>query len=120
MSPTEAATASDGAAETVGRRALPYARIAIGLAALLGLVWLGREAGGYVPRFAEWVDGLGPWGPTVFVAGYAVAVVGFRTRLPPDTRRGRDLRPPGGNGPGPGRSHAGIDSGLRPLAHRGP
>jgi len=58
-------------------RTLPYAKIALGLAALLALVWLGREAGGQVPRFAEWVEGLGPGGPAVFVVGYAVAVVVF-------------------------------------------
>jgi uncharacterized membrane protein YdjX (TVP38/TMEM64 family) len=44
---------------------------------LVVVVWLGREAGGYVPRFAAWVDGLGVWGPLAFVAGYAVAVVAF-------------------------------------------
>jgi uncharacterized membrane protein YdjX (TVP38/TMEM64 family) len=54
-----------------------FAKIAAGLAALLGLVWLGREVGSLVPRFGEWVGGLGPWGPAAFVAGYAVAVVVF-------------------------------------------
>jgi uncharacterized membrane protein YdjX (TVP38/TMEM64 family) len=68
---------SDAAAGAASLRALPVARIALGLVALLGLVWLGRAAGGYVPRFAEWVEGLGPWGPAAFVAGYAVAVVAF-------------------------------------------
>jgi len=71
------AEASDAAAETESLRRLPVAKLAIGLAVLLGLIWLGREAGGYVPRFAEWVDGLGAWGPAVFVAGYAAAVVAF-------------------------------------------
>lgn len=77
MTPTEAAAVGDDAAEPLGRRALPIARLGLGLAAVVALVWLGREAGGYVPQFAEWVDGLGAWGPAVFVAGYAVAVVGF-------------------------------------------
>lgn len=45
--------------------------------ALVAAVWLGREAGAYVPRFAAWVDGLGPAGPLVFVLGYALAVVAF-------------------------------------------
>jgi uncharacterized membrane protein YdjX (TVP38/TMEM64 family) len=40
-------------------------------------VLLGRAAGGYVPKFAEWVNGLGAWGPAVFIAGYVVAVVAF-------------------------------------------
>lgn len=45
--------------------------------ALLALVLLGREAGGAIPRFAEWVDGLGVWAPVVFIVGYALAVIAF-------------------------------------------
>jgi uncharacterized membrane protein YdjX (TVP38/TMEM64 family) len=52
-------------------------KIAVSLAALVGLLLLGRAAGGYVPQFAQWVDGLGVWGPLVFIIGYAVAVVAF-------------------------------------------
>jgi len=58
-------------------RRLPLGRIAAGAAALVGLLLLGRAAGGYVPVFAEWVESLGLWGPVVFVAGYAAAVVAF-------------------------------------------
>jgi len=50
---------------------------AIGLALLAGLLLAGRQAGGYVPRFALWVEGLGVWGPVVFILGYAVAAVAF-------------------------------------------
>lgn len=53
------------------------ARIALGAAALALLVLLGRAAGDNVPVFAAWVDGLGFWGPAVFIAGYSVAVVAF-------------------------------------------
>ena len=56
---------------------VPWAKIAIGIAALAALVALGRAAGGYVQVFAQWVDGLGAWGPAVFIAGYAVAVAAF-------------------------------------------
>lgn len=52
-------------------------RIGLAAVAVAGLWWAGREVGALVPRFAEWVDGLGAWGPIVFVAGYALAVVGF-------------------------------------------
>ena len=45
--------------------------------ALAALVALGRHAGGAVQSFAQWVNGLGVWGPAVFIAGYALAVVGF-------------------------------------------
>lgn len=41
------------------------------------LVVVGRLAGGYLPGFAAWVNGLGVWGPVVFVLGYALAVVAF-------------------------------------------
>jgi uncharacterized membrane protein YdjX (TVP38/TMEM64 family) len=68
---------NDVAPAAPGRGAIPFVKIGIGLAALVALVLIGREAGGYVPRFAQWVDGLGPWGPLVFVVGYAVAVVAF-------------------------------------------
>ena len=56
---------------------MPWTRIAIGVAALVALVLLGRAAGGYVPAFAQWVNGLGAWGPAAFIAGYALAVVAF-------------------------------------------
>lgn len=71
---------SDRAAEPeTERRALGplVAKVVVGVAALAALVWLGRELGGYVPRFAEWVESLGVWGPLVFIAGYAVATVAF-------------------------------------------
>lgn len=61
----------------MGRCKIPFARIGLGIVALVAIVWIGREAGGYVPRFALWVDGLGAWGPAAFVVGYAVAVVCF-------------------------------------------
>jgi uncharacterized membrane protein YdjX (TVP38/TMEM64 family) len=48
-----------------------------GAAVLAVVVLLSRELGSSVPRFAAWVEGLGVWGPIVFVLGYAAAVVGF-------------------------------------------
>jgi uncharacterized membrane protein YdjX (TVP38/TMEM64 family) len=59
------------------RRALPIARIAAGLAALVALVALGRFAGAHVPEFRAWIDGLGAVGPLVFIAAYALGVVAF-------------------------------------------
>lgn len=56
---------------------LPIAKIALALLALAALVWLGRSAGGLIPAFAAWVKELGFWGPAVFIAGYALAVVAF-------------------------------------------
>ena len=56
---------------------LPLGRLAILVPAIVALVWLGRAAGGYLPRFAAWVDSLGVWGPIVFIFGYATAAVAF-------------------------------------------
>jgi uncharacterized membrane protein YdjX (TVP38/TMEM64 family) len=53
------------------------ARIAIGAIAVAALVVLARQAGQSVPAVAEWVEGLGVWGPVVFIAIYALAVVGL-------------------------------------------
>ncbi len=71
--PSAAAAAPDGRGGTSPLRKVLYA-LGI-LAALAALWWLGRLGGGYVPAFAAWVDGLGLWGPLVFIAGYAVATV---------------------------------------------
>lgn len=65
------------ASEAAPRRGVPLGRIAIGVAAVAVLVVLGRQAGAYVPQFAQWVNGLGVWGPVVFIIGYAVATVAF-------------------------------------------
>lgn len=62
--------------DLVGSR-IPFGKVALVVVALVAVIALGREAGAYVPRFASWVDGLGPWGPVAFVVGYAVATVAF-------------------------------------------
>jgi uncharacterized membrane protein YdjX (TVP38/TMEM64 family) len=65
------------AAARTGKTRRPIGRLLLGAAVLVGLVLLGREAGPYVPRFAQWVEGLGVWGPIIFITGYAAAVVAF-------------------------------------------
>jgi uncharacterized membrane protein YdjX (TVP38/TMEM64 family) len=70
-------TGSDTQAPPKPANGLPLTRIALLLALLAGLVVLGRSAGDAIPRFAAFVEGLGFWGPAVFVAGYALAVVAF-------------------------------------------
>jgi uncharacterized membrane protein YdjX (TVP38/TMEM64 family) len=72
-----AMTAPPAAPGSAPARRLPWARIAVGLAALALLLVLGRRAGAYVPAFAQWVNGLGALGPLVFIAGYALAAVAF-------------------------------------------
>lgn len=69
--------ATDSGATRPVSRAGRAARILAALAVLAALVWVGRELGGQVPRFAAWVDSLGLWGPLVYVVGYAVATVAF-------------------------------------------
>lgn len=49
----------------------------IGLAVITGLFLGGKQLAAYIPRFAQWVEGLGFWGPVVFILGYAVATVAF-------------------------------------------
>ena len=68
----------EGAAPPVAmRRGAPVGRVLGALVAVGALVALGRVAGAEIPRFAAWVNGLGIWGPVVFVLGYAAAVVAF-------------------------------------------
>lgn len=75
--PTGTEQEASGSPEQASGGSPLVVKVLIGVA-LLGLViFLGRSAGAYVPRFAEWVGGLGPLGPIVFILGYAVAVVGF-------------------------------------------
>ncbi|MBI3246312.1 MAG: TVP38/TMEM64 family protein [Deltaproteobacteria bacterium] len=54
-----------------------FTKILVGVTVLAGLVVLGRQAGAYLPQFTQWVNGLGVWGPLVFVVGYIVAAVAF-------------------------------------------
>jgi uncharacterized membrane protein YdjX (TVP38/TMEM64 family) len=39
------------------------------------LMLAGRQVAGFVPAFVAWVDGLGWWGPAIFIVGYVVATV---------------------------------------------
>jgi uncharacterized membrane protein YdjX (TVP38/TMEM64 family) len=68
---------TESAPDAAGRRNAVLTRVAIGAGALIALILLGRQIGATVPRFAEWVDGLGVWGPVVFILGYVAAVVAF-------------------------------------------
>jgi uncharacterized membrane protein YdjX (TVP38/TMEM64 family) len=54
---------------------MPKHRLLLAFAVLVALVLAGRRAAALLPAFSAWVDGLGAWGPVVFVAGYALATV---------------------------------------------
>jgi uncharacterized membrane protein YdjX (TVP38/TMEM64 family) len=80
--PAAGAAGAEGSAGAAGggeerrgfaRRAVPLALAA--LAAVAVLLAGGRALTGPLERFAAWVEGLGVWGPVVFVLGYAVAAV---------------------------------------------
>jgi hypothetical protein len=58
-------------------RPIPYGKLVLGIGVLAAFLYLGRSAGGNIPAFAEWVEGLGALGPIVFILGYAIAVVAF-------------------------------------------
>jgi len=58
-------------------KSFPLGKILLAVAALGALLALGRFAGGYIPAFQRWVEGLGALGPLAFIVGYAVAVVAF-------------------------------------------
>ncbi len=66
-----------GTIAAAGRKQVPIVKILLAAVALVGLLVLGRQAGGYLPAFARWVDGLGVWGPVVFILAYAAATVAF-------------------------------------------
>ena len=55
----------------------PIGPILAGLFVMVALVAGGRAVGGLLPQFVAWVDGLGFWGPVVFMAGYAGATIAF-------------------------------------------
>jgi uncharacterized membrane protein YdjX (TVP38/TMEM64 family) len=68
--------------QTAAPAARPGSRLGLGkilaavvIAALV--VTLGRAAGAHLQEFATWVEGLGAWGPVVFIGGYALATVAF-------------------------------------------
>jgi uncharacterized membrane protein YdjX (TVP38/TMEM64 family) len=58
-------------------RSFPLTKVLLAVGAVAALFALGRFAGGYIPVFQRWVEGLGAFGPIAFVLGYALAVIAF-------------------------------------------
>ena len=52
-----------------------FLKLAVILVAIIALILLGKKAGPLVEQLAQWVEGIGLWGPVVFILGYAVATV---------------------------------------------
>jgi uncharacterized membrane protein YdjX (TVP38/TMEM64 family) len=56
----------------------PRGAVAKGVLAIVAggaLLLVAREGGAYVGDFGRWVNGLGAWGPIVFIAGYVFATI---------------------------------------------
>lgn len=68
---------NESPATEAARSGPPTGRILAGIAAIAALVLLGRFLGASIEPFKEWVTGLGALGPSVFILGYALAVVAF-------------------------------------------
>jgi len=64
-----------GSRQASRARLVFFAVAAVVLAA--ALIFGGRSLVGPLQRFAAWVQGLGIWGPVVFILGYAAATVAF-------------------------------------------
>lgn len=77
MPTTDTHTAAAPEKKSSGGRGRLILYAAVGAAILALLLLGGRKAGQYIPEFAAWVEGLGVWGPLVFILGYAVATVAF-------------------------------------------
>ena len=71
------AQVGEGTAAAAGRERLPIVKIVLVAGALVGLLVLGRQVGGYLPPFAQEVARLGVWGPGLFILAYAAATVVF-------------------------------------------
>ena len=52
-------------------------RVIIAFVVVIALVLLGRQLSGQLPRLTAAVDGLGAWGPIVFILAYAIACIAF-------------------------------------------
>ena len=70
-------TASSGSSDQPALTRVSGGKVAAGVVILVVVMLLGRQLGALLPRFAEWVDGLGFWGPAVFIAGYIVTTIAF-------------------------------------------
>ncbi len=76
VGPPEGSGPADGTPVKASKSRLAV-RAAVLVLVVAALLLFGRRVAAYLPEFTAWVDGLGVWGPVVFVAGYAIATVAF-------------------------------------------
>jgi uncharacterized membrane protein YdjX (TVP38/TMEM64 family) len=77
MSGPAAGEATAPAAEGRPARRFSAGRLLLIAVLLAALVAGGRWAGARLPAFAAWIEGIGPWGPVVFIAAYAAGTLAF-------------------------------------------
>jgi len=73
--PAESGNAATQAPNEPADRSATARRIVTIAVTVTALVLISRAAGGYLPRFAAWVEAQGALGPVVFISGYAAATV---------------------------------------------
>ena len=71
---------TDEATAVSQRKSSTVLRLGLGIAVLVALLLVARQAGSLIPDFVRWVDDLGFWGPVVFILGYAVYNNLFKSR----------------------------------------
>jgi uncharacterized membrane protein YdjX (TVP38/TMEM64 family) len=49
--------------------------LVLGLAGFIALLFAGRWLASFIPRFAVYLETLGPWGPVIFIIGYVLATL---------------------------------------------
>jgi uncharacterized membrane protein YdjX (TVP38/TMEM64 family) len=77
MPEASAMTPIESPAETPKPAGISLPKLALGLLALVGLAVAARSLGARIPEFVAFVDGLGVWGPAVFMLAYALGVLLF-------------------------------------------
>ncbi len=70
-------TDTDLASKGSSAGGFPFAKAALAVVVLVALALAARSLGDRIPQFVSWVDGLGFWGPLVFMLAYALGVVVF-------------------------------------------
>ena len=72
---SDPAAATPAASDAPRRRGVGWLKLLLVAAAVIALVFAGRQLGGVVAEAARRIQGLGAWAPLAFVAAYALAAI---------------------------------------------